>query len=202
MFAMLRGMNTTLATHALQRLLEGNSRFVEDRLNRVQLGTRLREVAPAQAPFAAVLGCSDSRVPAEIVFDCSLGDLFVVRSAGHVLSPAVLGSLEFATLRLRLPLIVVLGHTRCGAIQAAISARDDEPHPGSIGALIEGVRPAVRRVRALPGNTLSHAVMAHIEDTVVELCRSPVLAPLIEDGSLKIAGARYDLDTGDAQLIA
>lgn len=195
-------MNTTPANHALQRLLEGNHRFVEDRLHRVPLGARLKEVAPAQAPFAAVLGCSDSRVPAEIVFDCSLGDLFVVRNAGHVLSPSVVGSLEFAALRLRVPLIVVLGHTRCGAIQAALAARDDDPAAGSIGAVIEVVRPAVQRVRSLPGNLLSHAVTAHIEDTVAALKAGPVLGPLMEDGRLKIVGARYDLDTGEAQLVA
>jgi carbonic anhydrase len=199
---MLRGMNTASATHALQRLLEGNHRFVEDRLHRVPLGARLKEVAPAQAPFAAALGCSDSRVPAEIVFDCSLGDLFVVRNAGHVLSPSVVGSLEFAVLKLRVPLVVVLGHTRCGAIQAAIAAREGEPTAGSIGELIAGVRPAVQRVRALPGNLLSHAVTAHIEDTVAALRCGPVLGPLVEQGALKIVGARYDLDTGDAQLVA
>jgi carbonic anhydrase len=186
----------------LQRLLEGNHRFVEDRLHRVPLGARLKEVAPAQAPFAAVLGCADSRVPAEIVFDCSLGDLFVVRNAGHVLSPSVVGSLEFAVVKLRVPLIVVLGHTRCGAIQAAIAAREGDPAAGSIGEVIEGVRPAVERVRALPGNLLSHAVTAHIEDTVAALKAGPVLRPLVEQSALKIAGARYDLDTGEAQLVA
>jgi carbonic anhydrase len=195
-------MNTTIANSALQRLLEGNHRFVEDRVNRVPLGARLREVAPAQSPFAAVLGCSDSRVPAEIVFVCSLGDLFVVRNAGHVLSPSVVGSLEFAVLKLRVPLIVVLGHTRCGAIQAALSARKDSPAPGSIGALLAGVAPAVERVRSIPGNALSHAVVAHIEDTVVALRCGDVLGPMIQDGSLKIVGARYDLDSGEVQLVA
>jgi carbonic anhydrase len=199
---MLRRMNTTPATIALQRLIEGNHRFVEDRLHRVPLGARLREIAPAQAPFAAAFGCADSRVPAEIVFDCSLGDLFVVRNAGHVLSPSVVGSLEFAALKLLVPLIVVLGHTRCGAVQAAITARDDDPPPGSIGEVIAGVRPAVERVRALPGNLLSHAVTAHIEDTVTALKAGPVLGPMIEEGRLKIVGARYDLDTGEAQLVA
>lgn len=195
-------MNSTPSNLALQRLLEGNDRFVEDRLHRVPLGARLKEVAPAQAPFAAVLGCSDSRVPAEIVFDSSLGDLFVVRNAGHVLSPSVVGSLEFAVLQFRVPLILVLGHTRCGAVQAAITARADEPAPGSIAAVIEGVRPAVERVRSAQGNLLSHAVTAHIEDTVAALRAGPVFAPLLEEGKLKIVGARYDLDTGEAQLVA
>lgn len=199
---MLGRMNATATHHALERLFEGNHRFVEDRLHHVPIGARLREVAPAQAPFAAVLGCSDSRVPAEIVFDCSLGDLFVVRNAGHVLSPAVVGSLEFAVLRFRVPLIVVLGHTRCGAIQAAIESAEDEAATGSIGAVLEGVRPAVLRSRSLSGNLLSHAVLAHIENTVAELTRGPVLGPLVAEGRLRIAGARYDLDTGDAQLVA
>jgi carbonic anhydrase len=199
---MLRGMNTASAQDALQRLLEGNHRFVEDRLHRVPLGARLKEVAPAQSPFAAVLGCADSRVPAEIVFDCSLGDLFVVRTAGHVLGPPVSGSLEFAALHLRVPLIVVLGHTRCGAVQAAIAARADTPHPGATAAIVAGVQPAVERVRSLPGNLLSHAVTAHIEDTVAALKASSVLCPMVEAGRIKIVGARYDLDTGEAQLVA
>lgn len=195
-------MKASLAHTALQRLLEGNHRFVEDRLHRVPLGARLKEVAPAQAPFAAVLGCSDSRVPAEIVFDCSLGDLFVVRTAGHVLSHAVVGSLEFAVLKLHVPLIVVLGHTRCGLIQAAIAASSGAASPGSIRELIEGVEPAVRRARLLPGNLLGHAVVGHIEDTVAALRCNEVLRPLVNEGSLKIAGARYDLDTGEVQLVA
>ena len=170
--------------------------------HRVPLGARLREVAPAQAPFAAVLGCSDARVPAEIIFDCSLGDLFVVRNAGHVLSPSVVGSLEFAALKLRVPLVVVLGHTRCGAIQAALAADDTAPAAGSIAAVIEGVRPAVDRARSLPGDLLTNAVVAHVEDTVAALRAGGVLGPLVRDGLLEIVGARYDLDTGRAQLVA
>lgn len=199
---MLRRMKPASPNSALQRLLEGNHRFVEDRLHRVPLGARLKEVAPAQAPFAAVLGCSDSRVPAEIVFDCSLGDLFVVRTAGHVLSPSVVGSLEFAVAKLGVPLIMVLGHTRCGAIQAAIGAREEAFSPGSIDAIIEGVRPAVQRARALRGNVLSHAVVAHVEDTVAALLSSEVLAPLVEAATLRVVGARYNLDTGEVQLLA
>ena len=199
---MLLSMKPVSSDSALQRLFEGNRRFVEDRLHRVPLGSRLKEVAPAQAPFAAVLGCSDSRVPAEIVFDCSLGDLFVVRTAGHVLSPSVAGSLEYAVATLRVPLILVLGHTRCGAIQAAIAARDNEPSPGSIAAILEGVRPAVRRAARLRGNLLDRAVVAHVEDTVAALRCSDILAPLVEANALRIAGARYDLDTGEAQLVA
>ena len=195
-------MSVPSVTGGLRRLLEGNDRFVDDRAHRVPLGARLREVAPAQAPFAAVLGCSDARVPAEIVFDCSLGDLFVVRNAGHVLSPSVVGSLEFAALKLRVPLVVVLGHTRCGAIQAALAADDTAPAAGSIAAVIEGVRPAVDRARSLPGDLLTNAVVAHVEDTVAALRAGGVLGPLVRDGLLEIVGARYDLDTGRAQLVA
>ncbi len=199
---MLRGMKAISADLALERLLEGNHRFVEDRLHKVQLGARLREVAPAQYPFATVLGCSDSRVPAEIVFDCSLGDLFVVRTAGHALGPEVVGSLEFAAAELHVPLIMVLGHTRCGAIQAALSANPNQPVPGSIAAVVQAVWPAVERVRMLAGNTLGQAVVAHVEDTVQALRRAEMLAPLIEDGKLRIVGARYDLDTGAVQMVA
>lgn len=198
---MLWGMDTPCAERALDCLLEGNRRFVADRLRRVPLGARLREVAPAQAPFAAVLGCADSRVPAEIVFDCSLGDLFVVRNAGHTLSPSVIGSLEYAALMLRAPLIVVVGHTRCGAVQAAIAAADGQPAPGSIPALIESIRPALARVATLPGDLLDNAVLAHIEDTVAALEATPLLGQLVAEGKLRIVGARYDLDTGAAEIV-
>ena len=198
---MLRRMTPTQADDALQRLLEGNHRFVEDRRRHVPLGARLREVAPAQAPFCAVLGCSDARVPAEIIFDCSLGDLFVVRNAGHVLSSVVLGSLEYAALRLRVPLIVVLGHTRCGALQAAVTADGAAAVPASLGALIDLVRPAVERARGLGGDLLDNAILAHVEDIVAELRRSEALGPLVERGALEIVGAVYDLDSGSARVV-
>ncbi len=199
---MLCGMPMTTSDAALERLLEGNQRFVEDRLHKVQHGARLREVAPAQAPFAAVLGCSDSRVPAELVFDCSLGDLFVVRTAGHVLGPEVVGSIEYAATQLHVPLVVVLGHTRCGAVQAALALKSGAIAPGSIASLVAGVWPAVERAQAMGGNTLGHAVVAHVEATVAALKCADLLAPLIAAGRLKIVGARYDLDTGQVQLVA
>lgn len=197
---MLRGVTSVSSDAALQRLLAGNLRFVEDRLRKVQLGARLREVAPAQFPFAAVLGCSDSRVPAELVFDCSLGDLFVVRTAGHVLGPPVVGSLEFAVTKLHAPLIMVLGHSRCGAIQAALS--EAGPASGALASIVEGVQRAVERVRRLPGDALDNAVIANIEDTVAALQCAELLAPFMQEGKLRIVGARYDLDTGQVQLVA
>lgn len=199
---MLPDMNTPSAHAALEGLLEGNQRFVADKLRRVPLGARLKEVAASQSPFAAVLGCADSRVPAELVFDCSLGDLFVVRNAGHTLSPSVIGSLEYAALMLRVPLILTLGHTRCGAVQAAIAAADGQPAPGSIPALIESIRPALARVAGLPGDLLDNAVRAHIEDTVAALQATPLLGARVAAGELLIVGARYDLDTGVAQVVA
>jgi carbonic anhydrase len=198
---MLRNMESISSEAALQRLLQGNRRFTEERVHEVRLGARLREVAPAQYPFAAVFGCSDSRVPAEVVFDCSLGDLFVVRTAGHVLGPSVVGSLEYAAVHLHVPLILVLGHTRCGAIQAALNAAPGSTAPGSIAALVEGVWPAIERARTLPGDTLDHAVTANIAGTVAALGCAEMLAPMVEAGKLKVVGARYDLDTGEVQVL-
>lgn len=199
---MLDDMTSISSDEALQRLLQGNRRFVEDRPNPAQPGERVREFAAAQHPFAAVLGCSDSRVPAELVFDCSLGDLFVVRTAGHALGPAIVGSLEYAAVHLGVPLVLVLGHTRCGAIQAAVSAGPDAHGHGSIAALVQSVRPSIERVRMLPGDIVDHAVTANIEDAVGALRCAELLEPLIKAGTLRIAGARYDLDSGEVRVVA
>lgn len=184
---------------ALERLLEGNKRFVEGkRQNPNQSRLRLQETAIAQYPFAAILGCADSRVPAEIVFDQGLGDLFVVRVAGNVASQTAIGSLEFATAVLGSPMIIVLGHSRCGAVQAAIK---DEPLPGRIGVFVEEIKPAVERVRLKTGDLEENATIANVQHQVEELQEgSTILAKLIREGKLKIVGGRYDLDSGKVTI--
>jgi len=185
---------------ALKRLLEGNKRFIGGkRQSPNQSRLRLQETAVAQYPFASILGCADSRVPAEIVFDQGLGDLFVVRLAGNVVSPTAIGSLEFATAVLGSQLIVVLGHERCGAVQAAIKG---ELIPGRIGTFVEDIKPALARVKNKSGDAVDNAVVANVQYQV-ELLQgtSSMLTPLIQEGKLKIVGGRYDLDTGEVTIV-
>ncbi len=154
--------NPISPSEAIRRLLDGNQRFIhQKRKYPDQSLERLRLVAKAQYPFAAILGCADSRVPAEIVFDQGLGDLFVVRVAGNVVSDTVIGSLEYSTTVLGSQLIVVLGHRRCGAVAEAIK---NEPLPGRIGLIIEGIKPSVERVKLRTGDNMQDAVIAKVKN--------------------------------------
>jgi carbonic anhydrase len=185
---------------AIKRLVDGNQRFIDEKRqipNQSRL--RLQETAVAQYPFASILGCADSRVPAEIVFDQGLGDLFVVRVAGNVASPTAIGSLEFATAVLGSQLIVVLGHSRCGAVSAAVQG---DPLPGRIGAFVEEIKPAVARIRQKTGDIQQNAVIANVQYQIERLQQSStILASLIQQGKLKIVGGRYDLSTGKVTIV-
>ncbi|TRT84218.1 MAG: carbonic anhydrase [Microcystis aeruginosa Ma_AC_P_19900807_S299] len=184
----------------LTMLMEGNQRFWERRQkspNRDQ--ARLTEVAESQAPFAAILGCADSRVPAEIVFDRGLGDLFVCRVAGNLATSEEIGSLEFGTLVLGAKVIVVLGHSRCGAVKATI---EGGRFPGQIGRLIDGLQVGVDRAEKQPGsNKLERAIKSNVIYQVEKLGKSPVMGDLVDKKQLKIVGAYYDLDSGKVSLI-
>lgn len=186
---------------AIKRLVEGNQRFVDGkRLNPNQSRLRLQETAVAQYPFAAILGCADSRVPAEIVFDQGLGDLFVVRIAGNIAAQEGIGSLEFATAVLGAQTIVVLGHARCGAVLAAIKG---DPLPGRIGIFVEEIKPAVERVRNKTGNIEENAIIANVQYQVERLTESStILANLIKEGKLKIVGGYYDLAKGKITMLS
>ena len=185
---------------ALQRLLEGNQRFVDEACQNSQRSrSRLQETAFAQYPFASILGCGDSRVPAEIVFDQGLGDIFVIRVAGHVASQTVIGSLEFAASVLGTQLIVVVGHSGCAAVAAAVQG---EPLPGRIGGFVEDIKPAVARVRDKTGDLKENTVIANIQYQAQKLAeRSAILANLIQAGKLKIVGGQYDLRTGKFAIV-
>lgn len=185
---------------ALKRLLEGNERFVEEkRQTPNQARLRLQETALTQYPFAAILGCSDSRVPVEIIFDQGLGDLFVVRLAGNVISPTAVGSLEFSTAVLGSQLIMVLGHERCGAVTAAVKG---DPLPGRIGTFVEDIKPAVARAKNKSGDVVDNVVVANVQYQVELLKETSVmLAQMIQEGKLKIVGGRYDLDTGKVTIV-
>jgi carbonic anhydrase len=190
------------ADEALQRLKDGNERYVANRtIDPNQTEGRRLDVAKGQHPFATILGCVDSRVPPEIIFDRGLGDLFVIRTAGHVLDDAVVGSIEFGAAELGIPLILVLGHEKCGAVTATIDALEKHAAAeGSMGALVEGITPAVEKARGQPGDLLDDAVRANVEITVSRLKASPVLAEALKEGTIKIVGGRYDLDTGTVDM--
>lgn len=185
---------------ALRRMMEGNKRFVDGKnLRPNQSRIRLQETSVAQYPFAAILGCADSRVPSEIVFDQGLGDLFVVRVAGNVASQTAIGSLEFATAVLGAQLIMVLGHARCGAVAAAIKG---DPLPGRIGVFVEEIKPAVQRVRFKTGNTEENSIIANVQYQAENLAESStILGGLMKEGKLKIVGGRYDLATGRVTMV-
>jgi carbonic anhydrase len=184
---------------ALQLLTQGNQRFVENKRKYPnQEWKRITAVAPSQAPFAAILGCADSRVPAEIVFDRGFGDIFVCRVAGNVATPEEIGSLEFAALVLGVKVIMVLGHERCGAVKAAIQGG---PLPGHIGSLTQAIKPAVESSKNQAGDKVENAVKANVRLQAQRCKASPVLNQLIEQGKLKIVGAYYDLDTGKVTMV-
>jgi carbonic anhydrase len=178
---------------ALAKLLAGNQRFASQTARQPNQGVfRLQEVAKGQKPFAAILGCADSRVPVEILFDRGLGDLFTVRVAGNVATPEEIGSLEYAAL-LGTQIILVLGHERCGAVTAALA---NQPVPGQIGSILEQIQPAIVATKGRLGDPLKNAIIANVNNQITTLKSSAVLAKLIEADKLKIVGGYYDLDTG------
>ena len=192
------------AEEALERLREGNRRFATDSININSITARPAETADRQQPFAIVLGCSDSRVPAEIVFDQGLGDLFVVRVAGNIVEPSQIGSVEFAATKFGTRLVVVLGHSQCGAVLAAVDELQSpvENRSPNLRAIVDFVRPSVERCLAA-GEGDNHdelvekAVRANIRASVEHLRHgSEIVERLISQNSLRIVGAEYSLKTG------
>ena len=194
------------AEEALQRLREGNLRFAsESHGSEASVDARRRrEVAANQEPFAIVLGCSDSRVPAELVFDQGLGDLFVIRVAGNVVAPSQVGSVEFAAARFGTRLVVVLGHSDCGAILATLEemGRPSEAQSRNLRSIVDRIRPSIESVIAeSPGQStpaiVDQAVRANIRASADHLRHgSEILEQLIRDHELLVVGAEYSLDTG------
>jgi carbonic anhydrase len=189
-------------TQALAELSAGNRRFVAGEPRHPNQGAGHRAaVADGQHPFAVIVGCSDSRLAAEIIFDKGLGDLFVVRNAGQVISDSVIGSLEYAVAVLDVPLIVVLGHDECGAVRAAIDSEqpDATPLPPHIAQLIAPIRPAVKRVPLGEGGEpdILEVGREHLRDTVAELLEgSELIGAAIAAGTLAVVGANYRLREG------
>lgn len=195
-------LQSTLAPAiALQRLIEGNKRFATgNTIKPNQSLARAQEVSSGQAPFAVIIGCSDSRVPNEIIFDQGLGDLFIIRTAGQVSTYASWGSIEFAVSSLGARLIVVLGHTQCGAVTAACKVPDV---PGHIVTLINAIRPASIRASQAPGNLVENAVRVNVAMQVTQLRNlEPVLAGKVRSGEIEITGAVYDLASGEVEFLS
>jgi carbonic anhydrase len=193
------------ARQALQALRDGNRRFVAERQRKDRTGaTRREEVTERQEPFAIILGCSDSRVPAEIVFDQGLGDLFVIRVAGNIVAPSQIGSVEFAAEQFKTRLVVVLGHTGCGAINATIEQlkRPAEMQSRNLRAIVDRVRPSVAPLLATPLRDdpqalAGVAVRANVRASATNLRHgSDILEQLIERDELLVVGAEYSLETG------
>lgn len=196
----------THALEALERLREGNRRFAAGDSSHDARSARTRrdELASSQVPFAAILGCSDSRVPVEIVFDQGLGDLFVIRVAGNIVAPSQIGSIEFAAERFGTRLVVVLGHSRCGAIQATLEQlqRPRENQSRNLHSIVDRIRPSVEGLLATelrhdPEALVRQAVRSNIRASVSHLrYGSPMIEQLVRHDGLLVVGAEYSLETG------
>jgi len=193
------------AQQALDRLKAGNARFVAGQSKAPSLQTEiLAELANAQQPYATILGCSDSRVPPELLFDAWLGELFIIRVAGNVLGPTIAGSLQYATTHLHTPLFVVMGHEGCGAIQAAVATKfHDEAHPERIAELLQNILPALETVDASlpPEQFMLAAVEANVRHTLQILRESPEGKQRIAERQVQLMGAVYSLHTGQVRFL-
>lgn len=198
------------AEAALQRLKDGNERFVSGvrSVETLVKQTAREEFVAGQAPFATILGCSDSRVPAEIVFDQGLGDLFVIRVAGNIVAPSQIGSVEFATAQFGTPLVVVMGHTMCGAVTATIDEmnRPSSETSANLMSIVNRIRPTVEPLfltdlKGSPDKLLASAIRANILAATNHLRHgSQILEQAVENGSLMIVGAEYSLETGKVEF--
>ena len=192
------------ADEALSRLLDGNKRYVESKMNACGETTAAarEKLAKGQKPYAIILSCSDSRVPPEIIFDKSLGEIFVVRVAGNVPDPVVLGSIEYAAEHLGSPLVMVLGHERCGAVTATVDANGKGE--GNIGAIVKAIAPALKKVKndktcdlKDKGKLVECVVDANAKMVAQNLTKqSRIIRELVHEGKVKIVAAKYDLDDG------
>ncbi|WP_028944764.1 carbonic anhydrase [Pseudomonas vranovensis] len=188
---------------ALERLMAGNTRYIQGVTKRHDFLPEREALAGGQNPYAAVLGCADSRIAPEYAFDTGRGDLFAVRIAGNFVTTNGLASLEYAVAVLGTPLVMVLGHESCGAVAAGVKAvKDGARFPGQIQSLADAIRPAVEKVIKAPGDLLSNAIEQNVRETMYNLtARSSVLNEAVAQGKLKIVGGIYTLQNGQVQLL-
>ena len=193
------------ADAALERLKEGNARFLrgEARFPTIQKDV-LAALAKEQHPYATVLGCSDSRVPPELIFDAGFGELFVIRVAGNVVSPEIMGTLQYAGLHLKTPLFVVLGHEGCGAVDAALAVKHhDKAMPARIATLMDTIVPGLHGLPSgLPRKEeLGTAVEANVRWSMHQLLETPEAKARLREGVMKLVGAVYELETGHVRFL-
>ena len=193
------------AEEALARLVAGNERFVRGRARFPTVQKEiLAELAKGQQPYATIIGCSDSRVPPELVFDASFGELFIVRIAGNVISPEVMGTLQYAAVHLHTPLFVVLGHEGCGAVQAALAVKlKGARQRARITLLLENILPGLRDISAelAPQDQLEAAVEANVRWSMRQLLDTPEGKARMAEGVMKLVGAIYELKTGRVRIL-
>ena len=193
------------AERGLQRLIDGNERFMHGRAHFPTVCKEtLAELARAQHPYATILGCSDSRVPPELIFDAGFGELFIIRVAGNVVSPEIMGTLQYAGVHLKTPLFVVLGHEGCGAVTAALAAaagRAQEPE--RITLLLDNIVPGLRGAprTASAGDELHAAVEANVRWSMQQILETPEASVRAKEGTMKLVGAVYELETGRVRFL-
>ena len=192
------------ADEAIARLIDGNTRFVrgEARFPTVQKEI-LAELAKGQSPYATIVGCSDSRVPPELIFDAGFGELFIVRVAGNVISPEVMGTLQYAGVHLRTPVFVVLGHEGCGAVSAALAARTGTREPARIALLLDNILPGLRDLPPglSPDEEARAAVEANVRWSIHQLRSTPEVQARMVEGTMKLVGAIYELESGRVRFL-
>lgn len=191
---------TSSPDQVLEELMLGNQRFVKNKSEyRNQDYVRLQEVSSEQKPLVSIMGCADSRVPIEVIFDRGFGDLFVVRDAGNIATPEEIGSLEYGTHVLGSKVLMVLGHEKCGAVKAAL---EEKPLPGQMGSIVAAIQPAINRINKNDSEKFyTETIKRNVMLQVNKLNSSPLLSDLIAQGKLKIVGAYYSLKTGEVSLI-
>jgi len=196
--------NVISADQALERLIKGNSRYVAGVTKRVDFASEREALTHGQNPYAGILSCADSRIGPEFAFDTARGDLFVVRVAGNFLETDGLASLEYTTAVLGTPLLVVLGHDKCGAVDAAIKVvKDGAKLPGHLPGLVSHLKPAVKAAEGKPGDLLENAIQANVALNVEKLkTASPVISKMVAEGKVRVVGGIYRLATGHVDFLA
>jgi carbonic anhydrase len=183
---------------ALKMLMEGNERFVKEEFIHKNLAQEAADLKEGQEPFAAIIGCSDSRVPPEIIFDQGPGDLFVVRDAGNVIGPIELDSIQYSIQKLNTPIVVVLGHENCGAVHATLLGQSNVPELSNIFPIIEK---AIKQCKETKGDLLKNAIQCNVKEGVRNLKAQPNIANLIKQNKLKVVGAYFNFDDGKVSII-
>jgi carbonic anhydrase len=199
-----RAVSAYSADEALARLVAGNDRFIkgEARFPTVQKDV-LAALAKKQHPYATVLGCSDSRVPPELIFDAGFGELFVIRVAGNVVSPEIMGTLQYAGVHLNTPLFVVLGHEGCGAVNAALAAKTSSSQPARIRRLLDDIVPGLRDLpdASSPQQQMRLAVEANTRWSMRQILETPEAKARMVEGTMKLVGGIYELETGRVRFL-